>query len=171
MRWKSVSRYGYCRRGQLRKGTCRRQLSNTSGEKRRTQRTGFRTVAYGTREGDLLSLPNISMAADVHPGDKLLTSGLGGRFPPGFPVGEIRSVEPAASGMFLEGRARPAADLDRSDNVLLLHDLAEPVGPPQPVTPAGPPADLAPAPGSSAAAPSPAAAPPTPASTNPPVQP
>jgi len=135
------------------------------------ERTGFRTVAYGTREGDLLSLPNISMAADVHPGDKLLTSGLGGRFPPGFPVGEIRSVEPAASGMFLEGRARPAADLDRSDNVLLLHDLAEPVGPPQPVTPAGPPADLAPAPGSSAAAPSPAAAPPTPASTNPPVQP
>ncbi|WP_019463565.1 rod shape-determining protein MreC, partial [Dyella japonica] len=94
------------------------------------ERTGFRTVAYGTREGDLLSLPNISMAADVHPGDKLLTSGLGGRFPTGFPVGEIQSVEPAGSGMFLEGRARPAADLDRSDNVLIIHDLAEPVGPP-----------------------------------------
>ncbi|WP_267221927.1 rod shape-determining protein MreC [Dyella silvae] len=123
------------------------------------ERTGLRTVAYGSRDGGLLSLPNISMAADVHPGDKLLTSGLGGRFPPGFPVGEIRSVEPAASGMFLEGRARPTADIDRSEDVLLLHDLAEPVGPPEPVAPAGPPADLAPAPGSSIApAPRPAEA-------------
>lgn len=138
------------------------------------ERTGFRTVAYGTREGDLLSLPNISMAADVHPGDKLLTSGLGGRFPPGFPVGEIRSVEPAASGLFLEGRARPAADLGRSDNVLILHDLAEPVGPPPPAVPSGPPADLAPAPGSSVAAPPRAASAPAqtpPVATNPAVQP
>jgi rod shape-determining protein MreC len=118
------------------------------------ERTGLRTVAYGSRDGGLLSLPNISMAADVHPGDKLLTSGLGGRFPPGFPVGEIRSVEPAGSGMFLEGRASPTADLDRSEDVLLLHDLAEPVGPPEPVAPAGPPTDLAPAPSSSTAQPS-----------------
>lgn len=137
------------------------------------ERTGLRTVAYGTRDGDLLSLPNISMAADVHPGDKLLSSGLGGRFPPGFPVGEIRSVEPAASGMFLEGRARPSADLDRSDNVLLLHDLAEPAGPPAPAAPVGPPADLAPAPGASAAPPPRANATPaqTPPATTNPVQP
>jgi rod shape-determining protein MreC len=136
------------------------------------ERTGLRTIAYGSRDGDLLSLPNISMAADVHPGDKLLTSGLGGRFPPGFPVGEIRSVEPAASGMFLEGRARPTADLDRSEDVLLLHDLAEPVGPPEPVAPAGPPADLAPpaAPSSSAPPPRDAAVPASTATT-PPVQP
>lgn len=137
------------------------------------ERTGLRTVAYGTRDGDLLSLPNISMAADVHPGDKLLSSGLGGRFPPGFPVGEIRSVEPAASGMFLEGRARPSADLDRSDNVLLLHDLAEPAGPPAPAAAVGPPADLAPAPSASAAAPPRANATPaqTPPVTTNPVQP
>jgi rod shape-determining protein MreC len=136
------------------------------------ERTGLRTIAYGSRDGDLLSLPNISMAADVHPGDKLLTSGLGGRFPPGFPVGEIRSVEPAASGMFLEGRARPMADLDRSEDVLLLHDLAEPVGPPEPVAPAGPPADLAPpASPSSSATPPRDAAPPASTAATPPVQP
>jgi rod shape-determining protein MreC len=140
------------------------------------ERTGLRTVAYGTRDGDLLSLPNISMASDVHPGDKLLSSGLGGRFPPGFPVGEIRSVEPAASGLFLEGRARPAADLDRSDNVLILHDLAEPAGPPAPAAEVGPPADLAPAPApaASAAVPPRASGTPTqtqPSTTNPPVQP
>jgi rod shape-determining protein MreC len=117
------------------------------------ERTGLRTVAYGSRNGEQLTLPTVPMAADVRVGDKLLTSGLGGRFPQGFPVGEIRSVNPAPTGMFLEAHALPSADLDRSDEVLLLHDLAEPAGPPPPPTPAGPPADQAPAPASSAAIP------------------
>ena len=117
------------------------------------ERTGLRTVAYGSRNGEQLSLPTIPMAADVRPGDKLLTSGLGGRFPEGFPVGEIRTVEPAGSGMFLEAHALPSADLDRSDEVLVLHDLAEPVGPPPPPPAAGPPADEAPAPAATAAVP------------------
>lgn len=117
------------------------------------QRTGLRTIAYGSRNGDQLTLPTIPMAADIHPGDKLVTSGLGGRFPQGFPVGEVRSVEPAPTGMFLEARAAPSADLDRSDEVLVLHDQAEPVGPPPLAIPAGPPADEAPAPSASAAIP------------------
>lgn len=110
------------------------------------ERSGLRTIAYGSREGDSLMLPDIPLAADVRIGDHLLTSGLGGRFPPGFPVGEIRAVKPNASGMLLEAQAQPAADLDRTDDVLLLHDLAEPQGPPVPITPMGPPAALAPAP-------------------------
>jgi rod shape-determining protein MreC len=93
------------------------------------------------------------MAADVHVGDKLLTPGLGGRFPQGFPVGEISNVEAAPSGMFLEARAEPTADLDRADEVLVLHDLAEAAGPPPPAQPAGPPASEAPAPASTTAAP------------------
>ncbi|WP_266157964.1 rod shape-determining protein MreC [Dyella silvatica] len=117
------------------------------------ERTGLRTVAFGSRDGGQLSLPNVPMAADVKAGDKLLTSGLGGRFPPGFPVGEVRSVGQSASGMFLEARARPTADIDRSEDVLLLHDQAEPAGPPPPSTPAGPPAALAPVSGSSSASP------------------
>ncbi len=108
------------------------------------ERSGLRAIAYGARDGDSLTLPNIPMAADVRVGDHLLTSGLGGRFPPGFPVGEIRSVKPASSGMFLEAQVRPAANIDRTDDVLLLHDLAEPQGPPAPVSRMGPPADLAP---------------------------
>ncbi|WP_424684225.1 rod shape-determining protein MreC [Frateuria sp. YIM B11624] len=109
------------------------------------ERTGLRTIAYGSRDGDHLVLPTIPMAADLREGDRLLTSGLGGRFPPGFPVGEITRVAPAATGMFLEAQAQPSADINRSEDVLLLHDQAEPVGPPEPVPPAGPPADLAPA--------------------------
>ena len=40
----------------------------------------------------------------------------------------VTHVEPQLSGMFLIARAKPAADLDRSDEVLLLRDLAPPVG-------------------------------------------
>jgi rod shape-determining protein MreC len=74
-----------------------------------------------------------------------LTSGIGGRFPSGFPVGTIRSVQPAPGGAFLLAHATPAANIDRADDVLLLHDLADPQGPPAPEKPVGPPADLAPA--------------------------
>jgi rod shape-determining protein MreC len=116
------------------------------------ERTGLRTIAYGSRTGDSLTLPNIPVSADVQAGDKLVTSGLGGRFPPGFPVGEIRDVAQTPSGTFLSAQAKPAADLDRSEDVLLLHDLAEPAGPPAPAPNVGPPADLAPPPGAPPAA-------------------
>ncbi|HUB89794.1 MAG TPA: rod shape-determining protein MreC [Dyella sp.] len=117
------------------------------------QRTGLRTIAYGSRNGQQLTLPNVPMAADVQVGDKLLTSGLGGRFPQGFPVGEISSVGPSPGGMFLEAHAQPSADLDRADELLVLHDLPEPAGPPAPVQPAGPPDSEAPAPASTSASP------------------
>lgn len=139
------------------------------------ERTGLRTVAYGSRDGGMLSLPNVPMAADVRAGDKLLTSGLGGRFPPGFPVGEVRSIGQSPSGLFLEAHARPAADLDRSEYVLLLHDQPEPAGPPAPAPPMGPPADMAPSPADAvtpAQAPSTAAKPTrAPSASTPAVQP
>ena len=108
------------------------------------ERTGLRTVAYGTRGGSELSLPTIPVTADVKVGDKLVTSGLGGGFPQGFPVGTVRRVSPDLSGMFLTARATPAAALERSGDVLLLRDLAPPMGPPAPAPQVGPPADLAP---------------------------
>lgn len=121
------------------------------------ERTGLRTIAYGSGAIDRLDLPNIPISADVRPGDRLLTSGLGGRFPAGFPVGEIRTVSNDRSGMFAAATARPAAALDRSGEVLLLRDQPEPYGPPALQQEIGPPADLAgPAPAATAA---PAAAP------------
>ncbi|MDO1527682.1 rod shape-determining protein MreC [Fulvimonas sp. R45] len=122
------------------------------------ERTGLRTVAYGSRDGGQLTLPDIPRAADVKAGDRLITSGIGGRYPPGFPVGEVQAVAPSPTGMFLEAHARPSADLDRSQDVLVLHDLAAPAGPPEPAAPAGPPAELAPS--SSAPAPARPAGPP-----------
>ncbi|HZX72094.1 MAG TPA: rod shape-determining protein MreC [Rhodanobacter sp.] len=117
-------------------------------------RTGLRTVAYGSRDGDSLTLPNLPLAASVQVGDNLLTSGIGGRFPPGFPVGRIEHVAPAVAGMFQVAQARPAAEIERSTDVLLLHDQAEPEGPPDPATPVGPPASLEPAAGGPSASPS-----------------
>jgi rod shape-determining protein MreC len=126
----------------------------------RIERTGLRTIARGTGALDTLELPNIPTSADVKAGDKLVTSGLGGRFPADFPVGVIRSVGNDATGMFAAAKATPDAALDRSVEVLVLHELANPVGPPAPAEEIGPPASLAepvqPAPGT---APAPAPAP------------
>ncbi|NCT66841.1 MAG: rod shape-determining protein MreC [Rhodanobacteraceae bacterium] len=107
------------------------------------ERTGLRTIAYGSGAIDRLELPNIPISADVEVGDKLLTSGLGGRFPAGFPVGAILSVSNDRSGMFAAAVARPAAALDRSGEVLLLRDQPQPYGPPEPQDEVGPPASLA----------------------------
>jgi rod shape-determining protein MreC len=129
------------------------------------ERTGLRTIAYGSGEIDRLQLPNIPISADVRVGDKLLTSGLGGRFPAGFPVGEIRKVSPDRSGMFTAAEAQPAAALDRSAEVLLLRDQPQPYGPPAPREEVGPPI------GKPASAGSPPVPPGTTAGDRPPGQP
>ena len=111
------------------------------------ERTGLRTIAYGSRDGSTLVLPDIPLAADLRVGDRLLTSGIGGRFPAGFPVGTVRTAKPSPNGTFVEARASPAADIARTDDVLLLHDLADPQGPPALVKPVGPPTELVPSSG------------------------
>lgn len=81
-------------------------------------RNGIRLVAYG--RGDRLELANVPTSSDVKVGDRIVTSGLGGRFPPGFPVGTITRLRRDESRAFLVGDLRPAAQLDRGRDVLLL---------------------------------------------------
>jgi rod shape-determining protein MreC len=107
------------------------------------ERTGLRTIARGSGALDTLELPNIPVSADVKVGDRLITSGLGGHFPAGFPVGAIRSINNDVTGMFAAAAAAPSAALDRSGEVLLLHELSDPVGPPDAAPVEGPPATLA----------------------------
>lgn len=104
-------------------------------------RTGMRAIAHGTGQIDTLELPNVPISADIKVGDKLMTSGLGGHFPAGFPVGVVRSIKTSADGMFVVATATPSAELDRSVEVLILHVLPDPVGPPAPAQPVGPPAE------------------------------
>jgi len=107
-------------------------------------RTGLRAIAYGTGSTEMLKLPYLSVNAKVRVGDRLLSSGLGGRFPPGFPVAVVSRVAVSKSGEFRQAWARPSAHINRSDQVLLLRDLADPIGPPAPATEVGPPGSLAP---------------------------
>ena len=106
-------------------------------------RSGVRLLAYGSGRSDRLALANVPLSADVRIGDLVLTSGLGGRFPAGFPVGTIVALHPDDSHAFLVGDVRPAARLDRGRDVLLLREQPHPALPdpaaPQAVKPGGPP--------------------------------
>ena len=83
-------------------------------------RTGLRTVAYGSGQTDHLLMPNVPLQADVSPGDLVVTSGLGDRFPAGFPVGEVTHVERDRGATFAVVYLRPFAALDRGKEVLLI---------------------------------------------------
>lgn len=83
-------------------------------------RTGLRSVAFGSGETSHLILPNVPLQADISPGDMIVTSGLGDRFPPGFPVGEVERVQRDRGGTFARVFMRPFAALDRGREVLLV---------------------------------------------------
>lgn len=83
-------------------------------------RTGLRTVAFGTGSTHSLSLPNVPLQADIRTGDLLMTSGLGDRFPPGFPVAMVETVVRQDGDTFAHVTARPLAALDRGREVLLI---------------------------------------------------
>jgi len=83
-------------------------------------RNGLRALALGTGEPDKLDVPHLPTNADIQEGDLLVTSGLGGRFPPGYPVGKIVSVVRDPAEPYAEVVAQPTARLERSREVLLV---------------------------------------------------
>lgn len=84
-------------------------------------RNGVRLVAYG--QGDHIALGNIPRSADIEVGDVVQTSGLGGRFPPGFKVGTVSKLRPDDTRAFMMGDLQAAAALDRGREVLLLRQV------------------------------------------------
>ncbi len=82
-------------------------------------RNGLRAVAYGTG-GELLDLPHFPNNADIREGDLLVSTGLGGRFPRGYPVATITTIEHDPTQPFTKVAARPTAHLQRSREVLLI---------------------------------------------------
>ncbi|WP_338328855.1 rod shape-determining protein MreC [Lysobacter soli] len=90
-------------------------------------RNGVRLVVYGEGRSDKLRLTSVPLSSDVKVGDVLVTSGLGGRFAPGFPVGKIASLKPDDSRAFLIGEVTPAAQLDRGREVLVLLSMPNPL--------------------------------------------
>jgi rod shape-determining protein MreC len=96
-------------------------------------RNGVRLIAYGRGRSDRLELTDVPLNSGVKVGDTIVTSGLGGHFPAGFPVGTIVALRPDDNHAFLIGDLKPAAQLDRGRDVLLLRSApAVPLAPPVP---------------------------------------
>jgi rod shape-determining protein MreC len=85
-----------------------------------SNRSGLRTIAVGTGDSKRLSLPFVTVEADLKQGDLLLSTGMGGVFPPGYPIAEVTQVVRNASTTFALVDARPTARLDRDREVLLV---------------------------------------------------
>jgi len=83
-------------------------------------RNGLRTIAVGTGEIDRLDLPFLPNNADIRAGDLLVTSGLGGAFPAGYPVAVVDSVTRIPQEPFADVTAKPAAALDQVREVMLI---------------------------------------------------
>lgn len=83
-------------------------------------RNGLRAIAIGTGSLNNLELPHIPHSADIKEGDLLVTSGLGGRFPPDYPVARVVKIEHNSGDPFLYIVAEPTAHLQRSREVLLV---------------------------------------------------
>jgi rod shape-determining protein MreC len=93
-------------------------------------RTGVRTIAVGIGQEGRLSMPYLSRNADVVEGDLVVSSGLGGVFPPGYPVARVTDVRSDPAEPLLAVGAAPLAHLDRDPEVLLVwfdSHIAEPV--------------------------------------------
>ncbi len=82
-------------------------------------RNGLRAIAYGNGS-ELLELPHFPNNADIEVGDLLVSSGLGGRFPRGYPVATITEIDHDPTQPFTKVYAKPAAQLNRSREVLLI---------------------------------------------------
>jgi rod shape-determining protein MreC len=121
-----------------------------------SNRSGLRTIAVGTGDSGRLSLPFVTGESDLKAGDLLISTGIGGVFPRGYPVAEVTRVDRTPAATFALVDARPTARLDRNREVLLVWFTP-------PVTPVEPAADAAaaaePSPDPQPAAPSTAVAP------------
>lgn len=85
-------------------------------------RNGVRAIAEGTGDLNQLSLRHVSINADIREGDLLVSSGLGDRFPVGYPVAEVQQVVRNSGQAFARVIVKPMARLDRSRNLLVVFD-------------------------------------------------
>lgn len=84
-------------------------------------RNGLRTIAKGTGENDKLTLLAVVNNADIEVGDLLVTSGLGGAFPTGYPVAVVETVTRIPQAPYAEVTARPSASLGQVREVMLVN--------------------------------------------------
>lgn len=86
-------------------------------------RNGVRAIVEGTGQLGSLEVRHVSATTDIEPGDLLVTSGLGGRFPEGYPVAVVSEVQRDVGELFARVLATPNAALDRTRHVLLVFTI------------------------------------------------
>jgi rod shape-determining protein MreC len=90
-------------------------------------RNGLRTIAFGTGQPNRLHLPFLANNADIIPGDLLVTSGLGGGFPAGYPVAVVDKFEARPDKSFANIYATPTAQLEKSREFLIVWSDTTPI--------------------------------------------
>lgn len=90
-------------------------------------RNGLLTIAVGSGQLNRLNLPFLPNNADIRPGDLLITSGLGGTFPSGYPVAVVDDFTPMSNKPFVNITATPKAMLDRNRELLIAWSDSSPV--------------------------------------------
>jgi rod shape-determining protein MreC len=83
-------------------------------------RNGLRAIAVGTGQRNKLLLENLTNNADIRVGDLIISSGLGQRFPSGYPVGQIEKVIRDPGEVFAKVLIKPSALLSQSREVLMV---------------------------------------------------
>lgn len=85
-------------------------------------RNAGQTIVHGLGQRGLYRVSWLPQNTDIREGDLLVTSGLGGRFPAGFPIAVVASVEAQPGERFLKVFARPTADVTDQPEVLLVRN-------------------------------------------------
>ncbi|MGB0955254.1 MAG: rod shape-determining protein MreC [Panacagrimonas sp.] len=89
-------------------------------------RTGLQAIALGQGRHRALRIPHLPGNADIKKGDLFVTSGLGGRFPNGYPVATVAGIRRTPTGHFIEAIAQPTAKLGHGRQVLLVWSAQTP---------------------------------------------
>ncbi len=83
-------------------------------------RNGLRAIVFGTGDQDSVAVRYLTASADIKEGDLLISSGIGGTFPFGYPVARVTHIVNDPNEAFLGIRARPIAHLGHNKEVLLI---------------------------------------------------
>ncbi len=83
-------------------------------------RNGLRSIAVGTGQSHILQLEHLPNNVDIRKGDLVVSSGLGRRFPPGYPVGVVDDVSRVAGEPFAKVNITPSAQFEKSREFLLV---------------------------------------------------
>jgi len=90
-------------------------------------RNGLLTIAMGSGQLNRLVLPFLPSNADIRPGDLLITSGLGGTFPQGYPVAVVDEFTAQPDKAFATITATPKALLDHNRELMIVWSKSAPV--------------------------------------------